>query len=216
MDVGIVAASFLLTYFAARRLGVPGPGSWAVLCALAVASWRLYRVGARWHDLGLRVPDGAWRVFRWVIALYAVAGLVKVLVIDPLAKVAGWPALNLTRFSKLPGNLALFCGALLLVWVQAAFGEELVFRGFLLTRLELLFGDGAAATAFAVFGQALLFGIAHWYLGPRGTTTAALIGLVLGIAYLCDGRNLVPLIIAHGLIDSLSLVAIYARLVRIT
>jgi hypothetical protein len=54
MDVGIVAASFLPTYFAARRFGVPGPGSWAVLCTLAVASWRLYRVGARWHDLGLR------------------------------------------------------------------------------------------------------------------------------------------------------------------
>jgi hypothetical protein len=38
----------------------------------------------------------------------------------------------------------------------------------------------------------------------------------LGATYLFDGRNLVPLIIAHGLIDSLSLIAIYARIARVT
>jgi len=54
-----------------------------------------------------------------------------------------------------------------LVWVQAAFGEELVFRGFLLTRLELVLAGGLSATAMALVGQALLFGVPHWYLGPR-------------------------------------------------
>ncbi len=216
MDLGIVAASFVLTYFAARGFGVPGPGSWAVMCALAVSTWRLNSAGMSWRDVGLRAPGSAWRVIAWVAALYVAAGLVKVLIIDPLAKVAGWPPLNLSRFAKLPGNFALLAGALLLVWIQAAFGEELVFRGFLLTRLELLFGDASAATLLAVLGQALLFGGAHWYLGARGITTAALIGLVLGATYLFDGRNLVPLIIAHGLIDSLSLIAIYARIARVT
>ena len=103
-----------------------------------------------------------------------------------------------------------------LVWVQAAFGEELVFRGFLLTRLELLLGGGVGAALTAVVSQALLFGVGHWYLGARGVTTAGIIGVILGVAYLCDGRNLVPLIGAHGPADSLSLIAIYARIARVT
>jgi uncharacterized protein len=216
MDVAIVAASFALTYFAARWFGVPGPGIWAVLCSLAVSSWRLSCSGLRWSDLGLRTPESAVRALAWVAALYVASVLVKVLVIDPLATAASWRSMNLSRFSQLPGNTTLLGGYLLLVWASAAFGEELVFRGFLLTRLELLLGGEFIATATAVTGQALLFGVAHWYLGLRGVSTAALIGLVYGAVYVCNGRNLVPLIVAHGLTDSLSLIAIYSRLARVT
>jgi membrane protease YdiL (CAAX protease family) len=215
-QLGIVAAAFVLTHILARRFGVPGPGTWAVLCALAVATWRLRRAGMRWDELGMRAPENWWIALAWVAALYAAAALAKILVIDPLAKVLGWPPINLSRFSKLPGNAAFLAGGLFLVWVQAAFGEELVFRGFLLTRLELLLGGELSATAMALVGQALLFGVGHWYLGPRGVTTAGITGLILGAVYLCDGRNLVPLIGAHGLADSLGLIAIYARIARVT
>jgi uncharacterized protein len=216
MDVGIVVASFALTYFAARWLGVPGPGTCAVVCSLAVSSWRLSCSGLRWGDLGLRMPESTVRALAWVAALYFASALMKVLIVDPLGAARGWPSVNLSRFSQLPGNTGLLAGYLLLAWASAAFAEELVFRGFLLTRLELLLGSGLGATAIAATGQALLFGAGHWYLGLRGVCTAALIGLVYGVVYVCNGRNLVPLIIAHGLTDSLSLIAIYSRLVPIT
>jgi membrane protease YdiL (CAAX protease family) len=215
MDVAIVVASLVLTFCVARRFGVPGPGFWAILCALALASWRLRCSDLSWGDLGLRMPDNLLRVLGWVAILYVGSILIKVLVCDPLAKAAGWPPLNLARFSKLPGNAALLAVGLVLVWTQAAFGEEMVFRGFLLTRLDILLGDGWLATPFAVIGQALLFGVGHWYLGPRGVTTASLIGVVLGAVYVCNGRNLVPLIVAHGVTDSVSLLAIYARIARL-
>jgi membrane protease YdiL (CAAX protease family) len=216
MDVVIVAASFVLTYCVARWFGVPGPGPCAILCSLAVSSWRLSCSGLRWADIGLRMPDSRVRALLWVAVLYVASVLIKVLVIDPLATAAGWPSLNLSRFSQLPGNTTLLAGYLLLVWASAAFGEELVFRGFLLTRLEILLGSGLIATATAVTGQALLFGVAHWYLGLRGVSTAALIGLTYGVVYVCNGRNLMPLIVAHGLTDSLSLIAIYSGIARLT
>jgi membrane protease YdiL (CAAX protease family) len=216
MDVGIVAASFVLTYFAGRWFAVPGPGTWAVLCSLAVSSWRLSCAGLRWDDLGLRMPEGGAGALAWVAVLYVASALMKVLVIDPLATALGWPSMNLSRFSRLPGNATLLAGSLFVAWVSAALAEELVFRGFLLTRLEILLGSGLTATATAVTGQALLFGVGHWYLGLRGVTTAALIGLVYGVVYVCNGRNLVPLLVAHGLTDSLSLIAIYLRIARVT
>jgi membrane protease YdiL (CAAX protease family) len=52
----------------------------------------------------------------------------------------------------------------------------------------------------AAVGQAALFGAVHAYLGPRGVVNAAAIGLVAGGAYLADGRNPWPLVIAHGLV----------------
>jgi membrane protease YdiL (CAAX protease family) len=171
MDVGIVAAAFVLTHILARRFGVPGPGTWAVLCALAVASWRLRCAGIRWDEVGFRIPENWGIAIAWVAALYAAAALAKILLIDPLAKTLGWPPINLSRFSDLPGNATFLAGGLFLVWVQAAFGEELLFRGFLFTRLELLLGGGLSATSattIALLGQAFLFGVGHWYLGPRG------------------------------------------------
>ena len=133
MDVGIVAAAFVLTHFIARRIGVPGPGTWAVLCSLAVASWRLHATGTRWDELGLRMPESGAVALAWMAMLFVAAPLMKVLVVDPLAKTASWPPLNLSRFANLPGNTAYLAGGLLLVWIQAAFGEEMLFRGFLLT-----------------------------------------------------------------------------------
>jgi membrane protease YdiL (CAAX protease family) len=216
MDAGIVIVSFVLSYFAARGFGLPGPGSWAMGCSFLVASWRLQRAGLGWRDVGLRRPGHVGIALAWVAGLYLASAVLKLLVVDPLATAAGWPAMNLSPFAHLPGNAAVLARSLLLAWVSAALGEELVFRGFLLTRLEKLFGGGGIATAMAVMGQALLFGAAHWPLGLRAVTTAGLIGVLYGTAYRYNGRNLVPLMVAHGLTDTLSLVAIYAGLVPIT
>jgi uncharacterized protein len=215
MDVGIVVGALALTLLIARRFAVPLAGTWATLCALAVASWRLHSSGMRWNELGLSQPENVAIALAWVAALFLAATLVKVLIVEPLGKAAGWPPTNLSRFANLPGNTAFLAGGLVVAWVGAAFGEELVFRGFLLTRLELLLGAGLSATVLAVAAQAMLFGAGHWYLGPRGLTMATSLGLILGIVYVCDGRNLVPLIAAHGLADSMSLIAIYAGVARV-
>jgi membrane protease YdiL (CAAX protease family) len=42
-------------------------------------------------------------------------------------------------------------------------------------------------------------------MGPRGVMNAAAIGLVSGVVYRANGRNLWPLVIAHGLVDSVGL-----------
>ncbi len=58
--------------------------------------------------------------------------------------------------------------------------------------------------------QAAIFGAAHSYLGARGIATATLVGVVFGSWFVLRGRNLWPLILAHGLTDTITLFAIYA------
>jgi membrane protease YdiL (CAAX protease family) len=54
-----------------------------------------------------------------------------------------------------------------------------------------------------------VFGLAHAYQGATGILVTGVLGLVFGLLYL-RSKSLWPLVIAHGLIDTLSLVALYA------
>jgi membrane protease YdiL (CAAX protease family) len=82
----------------------------------------------------------------------------------------------------------------------------MIFRGFLFGHIEKIFGYFRWATAVAVIGQAFLFcGLVHFYnRGLVGGLTIFCVGLVLGVLYIKLGRNLWPLILAHGIIDTLS------------
>ena len=89
-------------------------------------------------------------------------------------------------------------------WGSAAIGEEMLARGFLLHRAE-----GLTGTTVAVVLQAALFAMAHFYQGLTGVVNIFVLALVFGAVYLKSGRNLLPLIVAHGLIDTYGLTMLY-------
>jgi membrane protease YdiL (CAAX protease family) len=99
---------------------------------------------------------------------------------------------------------------LVIVWTAAAFGEEMFFRGYLITRLQNLFSDIKFGNVLAVITPALLFGLAHiYYQGLRGLVITGLIGLAFGTMFLLFKRNLWPLILWHGVIDTLTFTAMF-------
>jgi membrane protease YdiL (CAAX protease family) len=105
-------------------------------------------------------------------------------------------------------------GWLLVAWTSAVIGEELIFRAFLISRLQMLWSETRVATLFAIITQAIFFAVAHVYLGQRGVVTATAIGLLYGAAYVGTGRQLPALMLAHGATDSLSLIAIYTGMMH--
>jgi hypothetical protein len=94
-----------------------------------------------------------------------------------------------------------------------AFGEEMLFRAFLINSLAGAFGDLKARWALALVGSSLLFALAHYDWGLTGVIEMFLAALIIGTAYLRSGRNLWVVIIAHGLVDTLKFSLIYAGLV---
>lgn len=48
-----------------------------------------------------------------------------------------------------------------------------------------------------------------YYQSLRGLVVTGLIGIALGTLYLLYKRNLWPLVLAHGLVDTLSFTALY-------
>lgn len=209
VDIAWVAAAFVLSGMALEALAVPRPGTFAVVVAVAAATWRLYRAGIGWRDVGLRKPASWGRTLLWALAAYALVIAANFAIVIPLAQRMGWPPTDVAKLGELAGDVRLLAGWLAIAWTTAAFGEELLFRGFLQTRLSALFRSSPLGDAAAIALQAILFGLAHLAFGTRGAVTAGVVAVVYGIIYRVNGRNLWPLIIAHGVTDTVSLIALY-------
>jgi len=95
---------------------------------------------------------------------------------------------------------------LVLIAFADGWAEEVIVVGYLLTRLEQL-GVGARA---ALVWSSLLRGTYHLYQGFGAGLGNLVMGLVFGYAWQRTGR-LWPLVIAHGLIDTVAFVG-YALL----
>lgn len=193
-----------------------GPISLAVV--LTVATLYLHSRGETWAQLGLRNPGG-WK--SWALLLPQILlGVVVILGVGAGTALLG-DALGLWQTGALPdgaedrwgdirGNLPVYLLWLVLAWVSAGFGEELFFRGFMVSRAERVTKGLPFALFLAVLIPAAIFGIAHFYYqGLRGLIVTGLIGLSLGTLYLLYKRNLWPLIVAHGLVDTLGFTALY-------
>ena len=99
--------------------------------------------------------------------------------------------------------------SLAIVWIFAGLGEETGYRGYLLTRAADLGNRSKISYMVAMIYVALIFGFGHLYKGPAGILDSTYSGLVLGGIYLLSGRNLWVPILAHGISDTVAVVAIF-------
>jgi membrane protease YdiL (CAAX protease family) len=177
---------------------------------LLVLGWlSLWARGLAWRDVGLSKPL-SWRRTVWLGLL---AGLtieaLELFVTQPL--LVGWTGQypDLTPLLQSRGNLKLL---LLLVagsWTLAAFGEELVWRGYLLNRLCDLFGRQGTGLWVSLASVSVAFGLAHADQGMTGVIENSLDGALLGLLYLASGRNLWMPIVAHGVTDTVDSLLLY-------
>ncbi len=99
---------------------------------------------------------------------------------------------------------------LLVAWGSAAFGEEMLWRGFLMDRLSRLAGLRGQVLLVLLI-QAFLFGLPHAYQGWGGVLITGSVGLFLGWLRLHMKGSLWACVIAHGLVDTVMLSLGYAE-----
>jgi membrane protease YdiL (CAAX protease family) len=131
-------------------------------------------------------------------------------VIQPLADRIWHHPENASSLFKIPvHDWKLALRNLAIVWVFAGFGEELGYRGYLLNRAADLGNRSKTAYVFAMLYVAVLFGFGHYYKGLQGVMDSTYSGVVLGGVYLLSGRNLWAPILAHGLVDTVAVAAVF-------
>jgi len=180
---------------------------------LLILVWVKIR-GDTWASFGLIAPAKWGRTIGYGVLLFAAQLAFSMLALQPIenavAELTGsGPNKAAQVLGEVTGNFPLFVFLLPFVWLFAAFGEEVFYRGYLMSRFAQFMGEGKTAWALAVVAQAVLFGAAHAYQGPPGMVGIAIGALISGAATLIWGRNLWPAIVAHGLIDTLGFTLLY-------
>jgi uncharacterized protein len=171
------------------------------------ASLWVRRIG--WRGVGLRL----YRDWKTSIALGVAAGVLlealELLVTQPLLVKWLGKQPDLETFQALHGNLKWTLVAIAGAWTLAAFGEEMVYRGYLMNRVADLLNRTRTAWIVSLMAVHIGFGLAHAYQGVTGAIDEGLMGLLLGLIYLRTGRNLAVPIIAHGVSDTIDFVLIF-------
>ncbi len=165
--------------------------------------------GVRWSDIGLRAgPQWKVLVLAGVCAGIAMETLGLFVTLPLLVKLTGQRP-DLTDYRDLVGNLDLLFRLIVGAWVVAAFGEELVWRGYLMNRLADLFGRDKIGWTVALVLMSLAFGLAHAQQGWVDVVEGIIDGALLGLLYLVSGRNLLVPIVAHGVTDTVDCLIIF-------
>lgn len=209
---GSFAIQFLgYTYFTADYLNISSPGFWLLIINASFMFLIVYlnkkAAGWNWSNLGLARPRKWWRPLLVFTGCF-IAIILLAIFIQPWFQTLSDPP-DLTHLMVLRQNTPLLVIALIMIWTTAAFLEELVFRAYLINTLDLLLGRNSWSTWTAIFISSVIFGMMHAWQGLSGILTTACIGLILGIGFIFNGRRIWPLVLVHGIIDTITLVTIY-------
>lgn len=183
----------------------------SILLALVLIRLVLWLRRSNWREFGLKRPRSWLKTI-----LLAVGGLITVyfvvIITMPLVtRLTGQPV-DKSPFDGLRENVPALIFSLLAVWTLAAFGEELIFRGYLMNTLARVLGNRNGGWIFACFINSILFGVGHTYQGISGVILLGIVGLLYALFYLGCGRNLWVPILIHGLYDTSAFLVIFFNL----
>ena len=180
------------------------PNEVIVLSVLGFISMRLRDGG--WFAMGFKRP-ASWRR---ILLIALVAAILRILLgqflIEPVTDLFWSKPSPPALANEITRNVKIAFVGLLLVWTFAAFGEEIVYRGYLLTRAADVGKRSELAYWIGIVLVSILFGCGHYYKGAAGVIDSGVAGVILGSAYMLAGRNLWASIFAHGFIDTFAVI----------
>lgn len=220
------------------ELSLPRPGQrdslwlvvfeFAIVIALFVADYRhhiyfskipylflLAWISLRWRGLGWR-DVGLSRPSNWprTIAIGVVGGiaieLMELFITQPLLVKFFGKMPDLSAVDSVRGNWKYLLLFLALTWTLAAFGEEMIYRGYLMNRIAGLFREPKLAWMVSLVAVSFVFGLAHIGQGVTGQVENMIDGLLLGVIFLTNGCNLWAAVIAHGITDTVDFLLLFS------
>ena len=206
--LGVIFAP-LLGLAAAKFIDVPAFFELAAWLATFLLAWLvLLRYGDGWRSIGMKAPPNGWRLFPQVILatfILIVFSIATGIVIYALTRSTA----DLSKVQDQAATPTRMAIMIVVIWITAAFGEEMLFRGVLMNGLAEFFAETEHRWLWALVVSSVAFGLLHFYQGPVGVVRTALIGAVLGFYYLWNQRNLWLCILVHGLFDTFNLALLY-------
>ncbi len=189
---------------------------WVANVAMLIIVWLGLKLRSEtWKDFGLTFNSVTWKegfkVFLWslLVFLLTITGFIIGSII--MANITGIPegSADMSGYSYLKDNLGMLILTLVGVYIVSSFGEEVIYRGFLINRISQMGLDSKKMQWLAVIISSLIFGFAHYEWGAMGIGQTTLMGLALAICYIKLKRRLWILILAHAYMDTILMIQMY-------
>lgn len=199
-------ATLFLSIVALRYTGHVPISSTPWLLLIAFAYLKLSH--RTWHDFGLHTHTLKTDIYLGTL-LGITLQLFGTFIQEPFFDHLIGTKQDISQFDPIKSNLILTTLMIILSWLFAGFGEEMVHRGYLLNRISETLGDRRSATFIALILSSTLFALGHKYQGPSGMLDAGFMGIYYGLIYLLSGKRLVLSIITHGTNNTLGFIFLY-------
>ncbi|WP_333788308.1 CPBP family intramembrane glutamic endopeptidase [Methanomethylovorans sp.] len=161
------------------------------------------------QTLGFRKNISWLNMMMTILVLVVIWTLLHLSVFMPVLNHLTGTTQDLSAFENLKGNFNQLLFFLVLTWTLAAFGEEIVYRGYLQKRILDLFGDTRTGIILAVGISSLLFGLAHTEQGTIGVILTFLDAIFFSLIKIHYDNNLWAAIFAHGTSNTIGLVGFF-------
>ena len=213
--LGILIAAIIVAELAKDAIFATDRGDWLGACLLLYSGllvclpFVLARMAPKASGFDIQWLPGSRRHWKWFLGMILLVAASKVLVAAVAAGTVGRPSPPPFVGPVTPTGIIFVGIGMILVGPVA---EEIFFRGYLLEQLRKLAPSGTALLI-----QALLFGLFHLYayglftsLALFNSLYAILLGIILG-AWRIRFRSLLPLVLAHILVNSTAVISLKAR-----
>ncbi len=143
-----------------------------------------------------------------LVFILAVAGFIIGSII--MANITGIPeSSDMSGYDYLKNNIWMLFLTLGGVYIVSSFGEEVIYRAFLINRISELGLSSKKGKIITVIISAAIFGLAHYNWGIMGIVQTGFMGLALGFCYIYLKKRIWVLIIAHAYMDTILMLQLY-------
>jgi uncharacterized protein len=178
-----------------------------IILGLAVISLLLRN--EKISTLGFKKLENAFRMATTIFLLTVVWTFMHLALFMPVLNHFTGTTQDLSAFENLKGNFGNLLFFLVLTWTLAAFGEEIVYRGYLQKRVCDLLENSKVGIFSGVAISSLLFGIAHTEQGIIGVIITFLDAIFFSLLKLKYENNLWASVLAHGFSNTIGLTAFF-------
>jgi membrane protease YdiL (CAAX protease family) len=188
---------------------------WCANILMLIIVWAGIKLrGESWDHFGLTLKSKSSRalikmfLLSLLVFVLALAGFIIGSIV--MANIAGTPEqADMSGYDFLKDNIGMLFLTLGGVYIVSSFGEEFIYRAFLINRISELGQGTRIATIVAVILSSIIFGLVHYKWGPVGIVQTGFMGLVLGICYVKLQKRLWILVLAHAYMDTILMVQMY-------
>ena len=188
---------------------------WFANILMLVIVWTGLKLrGEEWKDFGLSFKSISWKeglkVFLLSLLVFVLAMAAFIIGSIIMANITGIPeSANMSAYDFLKDNIGMLLLTLGGVYIVSSFGEEVIYRAFLINRISQLGLDTKKGRIIAIILSSIVFGLVHYEWGPMGIVQTGFMGLALGVCYIKLKKRIWILILAHAYMDTILMVQMY-------